>query len=140
VKLGVFPGSGGVFRLPRLIGPARAYELLYSGDLIDAQEAFRIGLVNRVAPAGGSLEAAIALADKLADRPALSLSLIRAGVRDSAVQTTEEATRRTLEDSHKVFTGLDIEEGVAAFFDKRTPKFTAGRMDRPKNQNKKGSA
>ena len=53
VKLGVFPGSGGVFRLPRLIGPSRAYELLYTGELIDAEEARRIGLVNRIAPVGG---------------------------------------------------------------------------------------
>lgn len=140
VKLGVFPGSGGVFRLPRLIGPGRAYELLYTGDLIDAQEAFRIGLVNRVAPAGRSLEAAIALADKLAERPALALSLIRSGVRDAALQTTEQAINRTLADSHTVFTGPDIEEGVDAFFNKRTPKFTAGREDRPHNQIGKGNA
>ena len=63
VRLGVFPGSGGVFRLPRLIGPGRAYELLYTGELIDAQEAWRIGLVNRLAPAGQSFPAALALAE-----------------------------------------------------------------------------
>src|SRR5258707_3007480 len=50
VKLGIFPGSGGIFRLPRLVGPAKAYELLYTGELIDAHEAHRIGLVNPVAP------------------------------------------------------------------------------------------
>jgi enoyl-CoA hydratase/carnithine racemase len=127
VKLGVFPGSGGVFRLPRLIGTARAYELLYTGDLIDAHEAHRIGLVNRLAPAGQALPMAIALAETLAERPALALSLIRSGVRDSLRQTTEEAIARTLADSHKVFTGPDIEEGTAAFFAKRPPVFSAGR-------------
>src|SRR6516165_4516995 len=91
VKLGIFPGSGGIFRLPRLVGPAKAYELLYTGELIDAREAHRIGLVNRVAPAGEVLSAAIALAETLASRPALALSLIRAGVRDSLNQTTQEA-------------------------------------------------
>src|SRR4029077_4929616 len=75
VKLGIFPGSGGIFRLPRLVGPAKAYELLYTGELIDAHEAHRIGLINRWAPAGQSLFAAVALAESLASRPALALSL-----------------------------------------------------------------
>jgi len=127
VKLGIFPGSGGVFRLPRLIGPAKAYELLYTGDLIDAHEAHRIGLVNRLAPAGGALPAALALAETLASRPALALSLIRAGVRDSLSQTTAEAIDRTLADSHRVFTGPDLDEGMGAFFEKRAPRFSAAR-------------
>jgi enoyl-CoA hydratase len=127
VKLGVFPGSGGVFRLPRLIGPSQAYELLYTGELIDAHEARRIGLVNRVAPAGESVQAALALAETLAKGPALALSLIRAGVRDSLTQTVQEAIRRTLVDSDKVFTAPDIEEGIAAFFGKRAPVFTGAR-------------
>jgi enoyl-CoA hydratase len=127
VKLGIFPGSGGIFRLPRLIGPARAYELLYTGDLVDAREAHRIGLVNRVAPAGEAFSAALAFAQRLATRPALALSLIRAGVRDSFNQTTRQAIERTLADSHRVFTGTDIEEGIAAFFAKRAPVFAASR-------------
>ena len=129
VKLGIFPGSGGVFRLPRLVGPAKAYELLYTGEMIDAHEAHRIGLVNRVAPAGQALSAAVALAETLASGPALALSLIRAGVRDSLTQTTPKAIDRTLADSHRVFTGPDIEEGIKAFFDKRAPVFTSGRHD-----------
>jgi enoyl-CoA hydratase len=134
VKLGIFPGSGGIFRLPRLVGPARAYELLYTGDLIDAGEAHRIGLVNRVAPAGQAFSAALAFAQTLATRPALALSLIRAGVRDSFSQTTRQAIDRTLADSHRVFTGADIEEGINAFFAKRAPVFTAPRkMDHGKN-------
>jgi enoyl-CoA hydratase len=127
VKLGIFPGSGGIFRLPRLVGPAKAYELIYTGEPIDAREAHRIGLVNRLAPAGRALSAAVALAETLARRPALALSLIRAGVRDSLKQTTGEAIARTLADSDRVFTGPDIEEGVNAFFAKRTAVFRAGR-------------
>ncbi|MCY4462111.1 MAG: enoyl-CoA hydratase-related protein [Albidovulum sp.] len=127
VKLGVFPGSGGVFRLPRLVGPAHAYELLYTGDIIDAAEAHRIGLVNRLAPQGQALAAALDLAKVLAGRPALALSLIRAGVRDAEYQDTNQATERSLADSHRVFCGPDLEEGVAAFFAKRPPVFTAPR-------------
>jgi len=127
VNLGIFPGSGGIFRLPRLVGPAKAYELLYTGEQIDAHEAHRIGLVNRLAPAGRALSSALAFAETLAARPALALSLIRAGVRDSLNQTTQEAVNRTLADSHRVFTGPDIEEGISAFFAKRVPIFTAGR-------------
>jgi enoyl-CoA hydratase len=133
VKLGIFPGSGGIFRLPRLLGPAQAYELLYTGEPIDAHEAYRIGLVNRLAAAGQALPDAIALAETLASRPALALSLIRAGVRDALNQSTRQAIDRTLADSHKVFTGPDIEEGVNAFFAKRPPIFTAGRTG---NRNK----
>jgi enoyl-CoA hydratase/carnithine racemase len=128
VKLGIFPGSGGIFRLPRLVGPAKAYELIYTGEPISAQEAHRIGLVNRLAPSGQALAAAVALAETLAARPALALSLIRAGVRDSLNQTTREAIDRTLADSHRVFTGPDIEEGVSAFFGERAPRFTTGRQ------------
>src|SRR5262249_39408027 len=104
VKLGIFPGSAGIFRLPRLVAPSYACGLLYTGELIDAQEAHRIGLVNRLAAAGRALSAAVALAETLTSRPALALSLIRAGVRDSLQQTTQEAIDRTLADSHRVFT------------------------------------
>lgn len=129
VNLGVFPGSGGVFRLPRVIGLARAYELLYTGEAIDAQEALRIGLVNRVAPSGRALETALELARVLASKPALSLTLIRAAARESLHQDVDAATERTLQDSHRVFAGPDIAEGVAAFFGKRPPAFTATRRD-----------
>ena len=127
VKLGVLPGSGGIFRLPRLVGPARAYELLYTGDIVDAAKAHRIGLVNRLVPQGQALEAALDLATALAQRPALALSLIRAGVRDAAYQDTKQATERSLAYSERVFRGPDIEEGVDAFFTKRPPVFTAPR-------------
>ena len=133
VNLGVFPGSGGVFRLPRLVGAGRAYELLYTGDIIDAQEAYRIGLVNRVAPEGKALSVALELAQTLAKKPALALSLIRSGVRDAEFQTTAEATKRTLHDSHLVFSGPDIEEGMSAFFEKRPPVFNAPRFKETEN-------
>lgn len=127
VTLGVFPGSGGVFRLPRVVGTSHAYELLYTGQPIDAEAALRIGLVNRVASTGEALVTALGWARDLTAKPALALSLIRAGVRDSLSQSVAEATERTLADSHRVFTGPDIDEGLTAFFAKRAPQFTATR-------------
>lgn len=130
INLGVFPGSGGVFRLPRLIGLGHALELLYTGEPVDAHQALRIGLVNRVVPCDEVLPTALELAHRLAAKPALALSLIRSAARSSLLQSVDEAIERTLRDSHTVFTGPDIDEGVAAFFEKRTPHFTAGRGQR----------
>lgn len=127
VKLGVFPGSGGTFRLPRLIGSARAFELLYTGDLIDADAALRIGLVNRVVPQAEVLPTALALAARLAAGPALALSMIRRAVREAGHQSTAQAIAQSLADSDAVFKGLDVVEGVRAFFEKRPAKFTAAR-------------
>jgi enoyl-CoA hydratase/carnithine racemase len=87
--------------------------------------------VNRIAAAGGALEAALTLARVLASKPALSLSLVRAAARDSLCQDVDTATQRTLEDSHRVFAGPDIAEGVDAFFAKRPPRFSAPRNAQP---------
>jgi len=127
VRLGVFPGSGGTFRLPRIVGQARAYELMYSGDLITAQRAYEIGLVNRLSAAGACLSDAIDFATRLSKRSALALSVIKAGVRDSFLQSTEQATHQALEDTRRVFSAVDIEEGISAFFDKREPVFQSAR-------------
>lgn len=127
VRLGVFPGSGGAFRLPRLVGSARAFELLYTGDLIDADAALRIGLVNRVVPQAEVLPAALALAARLAAGPSLALSMIRRAVRDAGQQSTAQAIAQSLADSDAVFKGPDVVEGVHAFFAKRPARFTAAR-------------
>ncbi|WP_435798809.1 enoyl-CoA hydratase/isomerase family protein [Peribacillus asahii] len=66
VKLGLFPGGGGTQRLPRLIGPAKAKELMYIGDPISAQEAFQLGLVNRVTADGEGMQTALEMAKKMA--------------------------------------------------------------------------
>lgn len=127
VKLGVFPGSGGVFRLPRLVGSARAYELLYTGDLLDAAAAERIGLVNRVVPQAEVLPTALTLAARLAAGPAQALSMIRRGVREAWHQSSRQSIAQSLVDSDAVFKGPDVIEGVRAFFEKRPAKFTAAR-------------
>ncbi|MFD4957833.1 enoyl-CoA hydratase/isomerase family protein [Microbacterium sp. NPDC058389] len=131
VKLGVFPGSGGVFRLPRVVGEGAARRLLFTGQMIDASEAFRIQLVDEIAPAGKSVERALELAAELANGPSLALALIKEGLAGARYENTREATERTLAASHQVFRGPDIEEGIAAFFERRPPQFTAARNETP---------
>jgi enoyl-CoA hydratase len=126
VKLGVFPGSGGLFRLPRLVGPARALELMYLGNSISAREAEHIDLVNRVIPEGEALEYAIELAKEVAQRPKEAVAAIKRGVRESMVLAHEEAVRLTLKLSDRVFKTEDVTEGIAAFFEKRQPQFNSG--------------
>jgi enoyl-CoA hydratase len=123
VNLGVVPGSGGMFRLPRLVGPARAVELMYLGDFIDAREAERIGLVNEVVPSGEALPRASRLAQRIARQPRAAISAIKRAVRESALLPHGEAVQLTLKLSDLVFRTDDCREGVEAFFQKRKPKF-----------------
>ena len=123
VKLGVVPGSGGLFRLPELVGPARAMELMYLGDPIDAREAERVGLVNEVVPDGEALRRALDVARRVSRGPKEAVAAIKRGVRESARLTREEAVRLTLELSDHVFKTEDCAEGVRAFFEKREPRF-----------------
>lgn len=123
VKLGVFPGSGGLYRLPKLVGSAVALELMYLGKLISAQEALRIGLVNHVVLKGDVLTHAMELAETIAKQPRESLKAIKRGVYESDQLTLKENTNLTLELSEKVFKTDDCTEGVEAFFEKREAKF-----------------
>lgn len=123
IKLGVFPGSGGLFRLPKIVGPANALELMYRGNFIKAEEAYRMGLVNRVVPQGQAVEEAIKLAEEIARQPRESLKIIKQGVRKALTQTYDEALQFTLDMSDYVFKTEDCQEGINAFFDKRDPQF-----------------
>ncbi len=123
VKLGVVPGSGGLFRLPELVGPARAMELMYLGDPIGAREAERVGLVNEVVPDGEALPRALDVAHRISRGPKEALAAIKRGVRESARMSREEAIRLTLELSDHVFKTDDCAEGIRAFFEKREPRF-----------------
>jgi enoyl-CoA hydratase/carnithine racemase len=123
IKLGVFPGSGGLYRLPEIVGMSNALEMMYTGEAVTAQEAFRIGLVNHVAQPKSALVFAKKLAEKIAQQPKQSLAAIKAGVRRSLEITREEAIQYNLELSDQVFKSPDCEEGINAFFEKRTPRF-----------------
>ena len=131
VKLGVVPGSGGLFRLPELVGPARAMELMYLGDPISAREAERMGLVNKVVPDGEALPRALDIARRISRQPKEAVAAIKRGVRESARLTREEAVQLTLELSDRVFKTEDCAEGIKAFFEKREPRFEGAPGDDP---------
>jgi len=123
VKLGIIPGDGGTQRLPRLIGLGRAMELILTGDFIDAQEAFRIGLVNKVFPLEELMEKAMELAQKIASRPPLAVSYAKEAVNRS--QEGDTASGFALESYLHALscTTEDKKEGVSAFLEKRKGKF-----------------
>lgn len=123
VKLGIIPGDGGTQRLPRLVGLGRAMEMILTGDFIDAQEAYRIGLVNKVVPQDELMEHAVALAKKIASRPPLAVRYAKEAVNRS--QEGNTASGFALESYLHALscTTEDKKEGVQAFLDKRKGKF-----------------
>lgn len=123
IKLGVFPGSGGLYRLPKIVGMSHALEMMYTGDSVTAKEAYRIGLVNHVTEPKQALNFAIMIAEKIAQQPKHALAAIKAGVRKSMEITQDEAIQYNLELSDQVFKSPDCEEGIKAFFEKIKPQF-----------------
>jgi enoyl-CoA hydratase len=123
VGLGVVPGSGGTQRLPRIVGQARAKELILVGDLIDAAEAHRIGLVNRVVDEGEARATARSLAERIATRGPVAVREAKR-LLDLAVDTPLDAgLAAELDASERVFSSEDVLEGARAFFEKRPPDF-----------------
>ena len=123
-KVGLHPDWGGTYFLPRLVTPNKACEMFFLGDSIDAAEAHRLGIVNSVV-APDELEAATrALAVRLADAPPISIAAAKHAVYMSQAAELEEMLRYETEAQMRCFESLDGYEGVRAFLEKRTPKFT----------------
>ena len=122
VKLGVFPAGGGTERLPRLVGESRAREIIYTGEPIDAAEAFRIGLVNRLAPAGQALVAAQALGRTIADRAGITLRTVKQVLDRGLCMDLMEAEQVSTDAISDLFQSEAVQEGVRAFLEKRSPK------------------
>lgn len=123
ITVGVLPGGGGTQRLPRLIGAGRAKEMLFTGEPIDAQEAYRIGLVNRVVPTQTVLDEAKSLARKLAQRPSFGLRTIKKLVNEGLNMDLTSALSYETRCFGSLFGTEDQKEGVSAFMEKRKPAF-----------------
>jgi enoyl-CoA hydratase/carnithine racemase len=123
VRLAVLPGSGGTQRLPRVVGPARAKELILTGRIISADEAERIGLVNQVVPAGEARRAAEAVAEEIAARGPLAVREAKRLI-DAAMDLDLDAgLAAELDASERIFASEDMLEGASAFFEKRDPEY-----------------
>ncbi|AET66889.1 enoyl-CoA hydratase/carnithine racemase [Desulfosporosinus orientis DSM 765] len=123
IKLGIFPGGGGTQRLPRLIGAGKAKELIFGGDIINAEEALRIGLVNKVVPVSELMLEAKKMAKKFVARGAVALQLAKSCINEGLQMELEMG----LQYEHKCFSLLfateDQKEGITAFIEKRKPNF-----------------
>ena len=126
MKLGIAPGYGGTQRLPRLVGKGRALQLILTGEMIDAQEAYRIGLVNKVVPADQLLAEADKLLRGILSMGPLAVRLALEAVDQGLEMTLDEGL--LLEANHfgLLAATQDMKEGLTAFLEKRSAKF-AGR-------------
>jgi enoyl-CoA hydratase len=124
VKLGIGPGYGGTQRLPRLIGRGRALQLILTAEMVDAAEAYRIGLVNKVVPAGELLGAADAMLRQILANGPVAVALCIEAVHRGLDTTLEEGL--VIEANHfgLLATTTDMREGMRAFLDKRPAAFT----------------
>ncbi|HEY5950693.1 MAG TPA: enoyl-CoA hydratase-related protein [Kofleriaceae bacterium] len=124
IKRGLMPDGGSTFLLPRIVGLGRALELFYTGDSIDAKEALRIGLANRVYPAAELEERVAELADRFAAGPPLAYEALKTSVYANLDETSmSRALDREADGQMKLLASKDFGEGVTAFLQKRAPKF-----------------
>jgi enoyl-CoA hydratase len=123
INLGVIPGYGGTQRLSRLVGKGRALELILSGDMINAEEAYRIGLVNKIFPKEKLLEEAEAFCRKLMTKGPIALRCALEAVNKGLNQTLEEGLNLEANLFGLLCATQDTKEGLTAFLEKRKPTF-----------------
>lgn len=126
IKIGLTPDCGGTFMLPRLVGWKRATELLFTGDLITAQAAAEMGMINSVSPDEELMNRAMVMAEKLAQAPTAAIGEIKMLLEASAAN--DMRAQLSLEHKTQIESGKtkDFVEGVTAFLEKRPPRFVGG--------------
>ncbi len=123
IKLGIIPGAGGTQRLPRALGKAKAMDLVLTGRTMDAAEAERAGLVSRIVPADRLLEEALAVASQIAEFSLPSVMLAKEAINRAYESPLAEGMLFERRLFHSLFATEDQKEGMAAFVEKRKPKF-----------------
>lgn len=122
-SIGCVPALGGMYLLPRIVGLTRATEMILTGEIIDADEALRIGLVNRVTPEDSLLDDALAVAARLAHGPAHALAAAKAAINRGLGSNLEDELRATVTAQMACFRTPDFAEGVRALAERRPPRF-----------------
>jgi enoyl-CoA hydratase/carnithine racemase len=120
---GLIPSNGGTQRLPRLVGRGKALEMVLTGELIDAAEAQRIGLLNRVVDSGELVNTAIGLAQEIASKSPLAVSYVKEALYNGIDLTLDQGMRMELDLYLLLFTTSDRTEGITAFNEKRKARF-----------------
>ncbi len=123
INLGIIPGGGGTQRLTHLVGESKAMELILTGDIIDAQTAYRIGLVNMVVPAADLEAKTMEIANRIADKSPIALRMAKEAVKTASRSTLDEGLRREIDLFALCFSSADKDEGVKAFLEKRKAEF-----------------
>ncbi len=123
-RIGLHPDWGGTYFLPRLVGPAKALELFWLADVIDADECLRLGLFNRVVAADALAAETSTLARALAAKPAMAIAMAKRAVYESLSKTLPEMLDYELDAQIRCFQSGDAREGITAFTEKRAPKFS----------------
>jgi len=123
INLGIIPGGGGTQRLPRLVGEGKAMEMILTGEIIDAQTAFNLGLVNHVVPADQLEIKTMEIANRIAEKSPIALRLAKEAIKLASRSNLDEGLRREVDLFALCFSSADKDEGVTAFLEKRKPEF-----------------
>jgi 2-(1,2-epoxy-1,2-dihydrophenyl)acetyl-CoA isomerase len=122
-KVGLFPDYGGTFFLPQLVGPSKAAELFYTGEMIDARTALQLGIVNHVVPAAQLATEVKAFAEKIAQGPQVAIRAVKQVLFAKQKEALERALEAEVGQQMKCFGSVDCLEGIKAFMEKRAPHF-----------------
>jgi enoyl-CoA hydratase len=123
INLGIIPGGGGTQRLTKLVGEGKAMELILTGDIINAQTAYNLGLVNMVVPAADLEAKTMEMANRIAEKSPVALRMAKEAVKLAARSNLDEGLRREVDLFALCFSSEDKDEGVSAFLEKRKPVF-----------------
>jgi enoyl-CoA hydratase len=123
INLGIIPGGGGTQRLTRLVGEGKAMQMILTGEMINAEEAYRLGLVNEVYPAPELEAKTMELANRIAEKSPVALAMAKAAIKNAARMNLREGLDQEIDLFALCFSSADKEEGVRAFLEKRKPEF-----------------